>query len=812
MPSTKNALASTELLKEIEQKVLWLASWTIHNANKRSTEEDDVKVGGHQASSASLVSIMTALYFSELRPNDRVAVKPHASPVFHAIQYLAGNQSEEKLQNFRGLGGAQSYPSRTKDVDDVDFSTGSVGLGVAQTLFSSLVQDYVAAHGWMSDDDKGRMIALIGDAEMDEGNIYEALIEGWKQGLKNCWWIVDYNRQSLDAVIREGLWEKFEAMFQNFGWRVITLRHGRRQQAAFAKPGGEALREWIIACPNQLYSALTFQGGAAWRQRFETDFKDNPDVLSLIASYTDDALSALMANLGGHDLDLLQETFASAADSDRPTLFLCYTIKGYGLPLAGHKDNHAGLMTETQISTLKTSLNIDNGEEWSKWAGCARNATELQAAVDAAPFFQQFPRRRAGAKIPVADHLDYPKPSDKLISTQMAFGQILHEISKTDSALSNRIVTTSPDVTVSTNLGPWVNRKGLFNLEAKADTFKAEKIPSTYNWTVSPNGQHIELGIAESNLFIALSALGLSHSINGERLLPIGTVYDPFIYRAADQLNYACYQDARFMLVATPSGVTLAPEGGAHQSIGTPLIGLAQDRLASFEPAFADELATIMRFGFDYMQREDEDGAAEPQEAPTSHDNNYLHDERGGSIYLRLSTRPLSQPKRLLSERLQEDILNGAYWLRAPGPNTELVVAYAGVTAPEALKAVGLLSEAYRDIALLAVTSADRLYQGWTAAAQAREAGEFSARSHIDRLLSGLSKHTGLVTVLDGHPATLGWLGSVHGQPTRALGVTQFGQTGTIRDLYGVHGIDAKSIIAAARSLAPGRTVSYLRA
>ena len=116
---------------------------------------DGLKVGGHQASSASLANIMSALYFSVLRPQDRVAVKPHASPVFHAIQYLFGHQTREKLENFRGYKGAQSYPSRTKDADDVDFSTGSVGLGVAQTLFSSLVQDYVTSHGWMKDRPRG---------------------------------------------------------------------------------------------------------------------------------------------------------------------------------------------------------------------------------------------------------------------------------------------------------------------------------------------------------------------------------------------------------------------------------------------------------------------------------------------------------------------------------------------------------------------------------------------------------------------------------------------------------------------------------
>jgi pyruvate dehydrogenase E1 component len=252
-------------LADLERKVLWLATWTIHNANHLRPKDDGLKVGGHQASSASLATIMTALYFAALRPEDRVAVKPHASPIFHAIQYLLGNQTREKLENFRGFKGAQSYPSRTKDVDDVDFSTGSVGLGVAQTLFASLAQDYVRARRWAGDRPEGRMVALVGDAEMDEGNIFEALLEGWKHGLRNTWWIIDYNRQSLDAVIREGLYDRFEALFRDFGWDVVTLKHGELLREAFREPGGERLREWIDRCPNQLYSALTFQGGAAWR-------------------------------------------------------------------------------------------------------------------------------------------------------------------------------------------------------------------------------------------------------------------------------------------------------------------------------------------------------------------------------------------------------------------------------------------------------------------------------------------------------------------------------------------------------------------
>ena len=786
-------------LAALECKALWLSSWMIHNANHLRAKEDGLKIGGHQASSASLATILTVLYGAALRPQDRVAVKPHASPIYHALHYLFGTQTLDKLRNFRGFKGAQSYPSRTKDVDDVDFSTGSVGLGVAQTLFSALVQDYVKAKGW-GDWPEGRMVALVGDAEMDEGNIFEALLEGWKQGIRNVWWIVDYNRQSLDAVVREGLWERFESIFRNFGWDVVILKYGSLLEAAFMEPGGEALRRWIDTCPNQLYAALCYQGGAAWRKHLMDAIGSQGPAAKLIEGRSDDELARLMTNLAGHDMASLLEAFEEAAAHDRPTCFIAYTIKGHGLPFQGHKDNHAGLMTPAQMETWQKAMAIRPGHEWDQFEGLSVPAEEMRAFLDRVPFVQKGRRRLSAAQIPVPASLPYR--ASPQMSTQQGFGIILNDLAATALPVAERIVTTAPDVTVSTNLGGWVNRRGLFAREELADVFRKEKIPSTFTWDFSPKGQHIELGIAEMNLFILLSALGLSHSINGERLLPVGTLYDPFIKRGLDALNYACYQDARFMVVATPSGVTLAPEGGAHQSIATPLIGLAQDGLAAFEPAFVDELAVIMRFAFDYMQR---NGEGDPDEMT------WLRDETGGAVYLRLSTRTVDQPQRSMTPELATDIVNGAYWLRRPGANAEIVVAVTGAMAPEAIEAMGLMGEDRRDAGLLMITSADRLNAGWTAAERARQRGNAGAMSHIERLLAPLTRDCGLVTVVDGHPATLAWLGSVRGQRLTSLGVEHFGQTGTIQDLYRHHGIDANAILHAAQALSPGRPIRNRR-
>ena len=777
------------LLEDIERKVLWLSTQIIHNANLVRESVDGLKVGGHQASSASLATVMTALYFRVLRPQDRVAVKPHASPVFHAIQYLIGNQSLDKLKAFRGLGGAQSYPSRTKDADDVDFSTGSVGLGAAITVFASLAQDYLRARGWGRQWPEGRMVALIGDAELDEGNVFECLLEGWKHDLRNCWWVIDYNRQSLDSVVSDTLFQRYRDVFASLGWQVVTLKYGTKLEQAFARPGGERLRQWIDDCPNMLYSALVFQGGAAWRNQLAADLADAPRTLALVDGHDDAELHALMTNLGGHDMPSVVSAFEQAP-SDRPVCFIAYTIKGKDLPFAGHKDNHAGLMTARQMARFRDANNILEGQEWDKVAGLNREPRSLQALLTSVPFNAKGRRRLKAARIEVPA-LPLPRIRGQM-STQEGFGKILAEIAKSGSTLSDRIVTTSPDVTVSTNLGPWVNQRALFSRQQEEDIFRARKLMSAQRWDAGPKGQHIELGIAENNLFLLLGALGLAHSLFGERLIPIGALYDPFILRGLDALNYACYQDARFILVGTPSGITLAPEGGAHQSIATPLVGISQDGLAAFEPAHVDELAAVLEWAFGYIQRDEE-----------AEDTSWPRESKGGSVYLRLSTKPVEQPIRDMTPALKEAIVKGGYWLRPPVEGAELAIAFAGALAGEAATAMGRILELAPDAGLLAVTSADRLNAGWQAAQRARQQNADLLDAHVETLLRPLARSAQIVTVTDGHPAALAWLGSVCGHRVQALGVEHFGQTGTVPDLYRTYRIDADAIVEACLATLP---------
>ncbi len=746
-------------LEALETRLRWLSSWTIHNANHLRDSRDGLKVGGHQASCASITAIMAALYFHALGPNDKVAVKPHAGPVLHAIHYLLGSQSLEQLQAFRGFGGAQSYPSRTKDVIPVDFSTGSVGLGVAITAFASLVQDYLIAHQALPDAQAGRMIALMGDAELDEGNIYECLIEGYKHDIRNCWWIVDYNRQSLDATTADRMFRRFDDIFETCGWRVVTLKHGRLQRAAFREPGGEALRDWIDTTPNAEFAALTYQGGAAWRTRLLADIGAKRGVKALLDVRDDAALARLMTNLGGHCLETLCDAF-DAATGEAPTMFIAYTVKGYGLPFAGHKDNHAGLMTPTQIEGLRADLGIAPGEEWVPWAGLGDNmAAAAKALAEATPLV----RAKRTSKAATFAVPPIVPPEGARQSTQAAFGKILLDLAKGKSPLADRIVTTSPDVTVSTNLGAWVNQRGLFRRGELRDVFKEARIPSPQKWAGNNAGQHIELGIAEHNLFLNLAALGLSHDLFGERLFPVGTVYDPFIARGLDALNYACYQDARFLLVATPSGVTLGPEGGAHQSINPPLIALGQPGLRHYEPAFVDELALFLEEAFRVMQAGD-----------------------GESVYLRLTTRELDQPER--DKGWEADAVAGGYWLKRPHEGCDAAIVAMGALMPEALAAWHALIDDLPGMGLLNVTSPALLHRDWSRAGK---------RAHVARLLAPLAPDAKLVTLLDGGPSALSWLGGVRGNRVVPLGTDRFGQTGDLPELYRWHGLDEDAIIDA---------------
>lgn len=762
------------VLEAIERRVLWLAVRIVDWANHGRPDAGGIKVGGHQASSASMVSIMTALWFHHLRAEDRVAVKPHASPVFHAIQYLLGNLDRRYLTELRSMGGLQAYPSRTKDPDGVDFSTGSVGLGAVAPLFAAATRRYVDAH--FGEREPSRFVALVGDAELDEGNVWEAIVDPATQGLGNVLWVVDLNRQSLDRVIPGIKAARLMRLFEDNGWQVLEAKYGRKLQEAFARPGGEALRRHIDDMPNEEYQSLFAARGSILRDRFLAGA--DAEVKRLLGEVDDGELAPLIQNLGGHDLSLLLETYVQADQAtDQPTVVFAYTVKGWGLPMAGDPLNHAALLSPNQIDELRSSLGLDKEHEWDRFADgspegelIARRATELRRAAR--------DRDRPAVAVPV--EVGVP-PGNKPVSTQETFGRLLVGLARHEDVAA-RLVTTSPDVSVSTNLGGWINKMGVFTPEEQPDWLGAERL---LRWRQTPTGHHIELGISEMNLFMLLSQLGCAEDMSGEVLLPVGTLYDPFVCRGLDALIYATYSGARFVVVGTPSGVTLSPEGGAHQSTITPSIGAELPGLTLAEPAYAAALDWLLCDGLRRIAAAD----------------------KGSSLYLRLSTRPVDQAPflaaraRLGDDELRRQVIAGGYRLiesEVDGPAVQLCAA--GAVLPEVVAAAEMLAAEGVRANVIDVTSLDRLYETWRTVMRdglraARDPGD---AFHLATLFAPDERGAPIVTVHDAASHAMAWMGSVFGAPVIPLGVDEFGQSGSIADLYGVHDLLPEAIVNAA--------------
>ena len=753
-------------LERIQRKVLWLATWMIHRANARPSS-DGTKVGGHQASSASVVGLLTALYFKALRPDDRVAVKAHAAPAFYAIQYLRGRLPRSALAELRSFGGLQAYPSRRKNPEIVDLSTGSMGLGAVQATLGALASRYVADHFGV--DPPGRVIVMVGDAELDEGNVWEGLAEEAVSGLGRVLWIVDVNRQALDRVVPDSRTRQLGAMFRACGWRVIELRWGRKLRALFGTPEGRHLERRLETMPNAEYQRLLRLPHGAVRKALLTGAGGEIDATldRFLSRLGDDELAALVADLGGHDLAAILDAVDEAeGEGARPSVILAHTIKGWGLPLAGDPLNHAMLLTEAQITELRDALGIAPGAEWD---GFAPGSDEAEWVRRLPPLFASPPAHPI-PEVPVETGETSPAES----STQEAFGRALGALARLPVAAS--VVTVSADVAVTTHLAGWINRKGVYFPVSKPHVLA--DLPLAVQWKESPGGQHIELGIAEHNLFLLLGALGLTRELSGVTLLPIGTLYDPFVPRGLDALYHALYSGAKFVVVATPSGVSLAPEGGAHQSVITPGIGVALPAIAYFEPAFALEVEWIL---LDALRG--------------------LADRTGESVYLRLSTKPVDQSLAPPpSPEYRARVLRGGYRLIDPrgepgwDPEENAVHVFAaGAMVPEAVEAGRFLRERGVLASVFVVTSPDRLYRDLRGAAP-----------YLETLVGADEEGIPVVSVLDGHSHALAFIGAALGVPQLALGVDDFGQSGTRADLYRHYGIDAAAIARAAVVLLGG--------
>ncbi|WP_354697992.1 Pyruvate dehydrogenase E1 component [Paraconexibacter sp. AEG42_29] len=761
-----------ELLQAVERRVLWLATSIVHHANKVRENTSGVKVGGHQASSASMVSIMTALWFAHLRAPDRVSVKPHASPVLHAINYLLGELDPKYLTTLRELGGLQSYPSRTKDPDPVDFSTGSVGIGATATIWSALAHRYVAGHTDVPVG--GRQIALLGDAELDEGAIWEALVDPVVPSLGEVMWVVDLNRQSLDRVVPAMAIQRLQGMFAAAGWQVLTVKYGRRLEELFAAPGGEAVRARIDRMPNEEYQRMLRAPAAEVRERLLAGRTGKRDIAKAIKEYDDDRLHRTVRNLGGHDHAALLDAYRAADQAtDQPSVVFAYTVKGWSLPTEGHPSNHSALLSAKEYDALAPTLGADTQDPWAAFDPdsdegqlCAETARTLHRA-----------KRPPAAGVGVPEALDRAHVGET--STQQALGRLLTDLAHAAPDTAKRIVTVSPDVASSTNLGGWINRVGIWSVGERIDWF-ADDRQTLVKWREHQHGQHMELGIAEVNLVGLLSELGATWSRDGAALLPIGTIYDPFVARALEPWSFGMYAGGQSILIGTPSGVTLAPEGGAHQSINTPSIGIEQPECIAWEPAFGQDL-----------------------EWTFLHALSRLGQTGGTSSYFRLTTRPIDQalsPLPTDAEALAQrraDVLAGGYRLADGGPGAQVTLVGVGAVMPEVLEAARIIEQdtGYAPH-VVCLTSPDLVFR----ATQARR-GLTEGPSDILARLFPEDRLTPIVTVMDGHPHTLSFLGVTGRIPITNVGVERFGQAGSLEDVYAHHGLDPESIVGAALDL-----------
>ncbi len=771
-----SAPAATELalLQAVESRVLWLAMSIIHHANKVRRTPSGVKVGGHQASSASIVSIMTALWFAHLRAPDRVSVKPHASPVLHAIEYLLGTLERRYLTTLRQLGGLQSYPSRLKDPVPADFSTGSVGIGATATVWSALAHRYVA--GRFEVPQGGRQIALVGDAELDEGAVWEALVDPVVPRLGELLWIVDLNRQSLDRVVPNIAHGRIAGMFEAAGWHTITVKYGRRLQELFERPGGATLRRRVDRMTNEEYQRLLRAGAEELRERLPGSGRGRRELEGLVAELDDGELSAAVRDLGGHDLRLLLDAYAQAdAVTDRPSVIFAYTIKAWRLAMQGHPANHSALLSGAQWELLAHELGADASDPWAPYPDGSPEAELCRAT--AARLARQPVTPTAPPPVPAELSRDHSGSA----STQQAFGRFFVDLPHAAPAVAARVVTVSPDVASSTNLGGWLNKVGIWNVRGERIDWFADDTDTLVRWRESEHGQHIELGIAEVNLVCLLGELGATWSRDGQPLLPIGTLYDPFVARALEPWSFGMYAGGQSVLVGTPSGVTLAPEGGAHQSITTPSIGLEQPRCIAWEPAFGQDLEWALLAALGRLGKPD-----------------------GCSSYFRLSTRPVDQalaavPKDPAGrERRRRQALAGGYALRRAERPPDVTLVAVGAIVRETLAAVAELAAAGRAVDVVCLTSPDLIFR----ALQARRGVGEGDDAILDELFPP-ERAAPIVAALDGHPHTLSFLGVPQCVPITCLGVSDFGQSGDVDDLYRIFGIDVDTIVGAALDLLP---------
>lgn len=886
--SSTRASVERELLESIALRALAQATCMIDEANHRDDiEPGDPKVGGHPAASASSLHLLGALHLLVREPQDWIASKPHASPTDHAYHHLLGLLREpesgewmeseaaaevmSRLRRFPRNGEAvfQSYHAESDPDAQGLLPSGSVGIPAVAALFSALAFRYLEDRG-LREPDGAHFWCLIGDSEFREGSLLEALTEASEREVGNLTWILDYNRQSLDgarAPGEAGLRGTDDARIRDLvlahGWELFEVRHGRRRRAAFRQPGGEALREVLEhgLADTELQALLYRSDGAVTRQRL---IAKSPDLERALSGRLDHEVQALLADLGGHDIEAIADAYReSKKDPNRPTFIIAHTVKGWGLPNAAAPGNHSSLLESSEMEALLAQASLTReapyavfptGSAPARWL--EKRGAALRSGLDAQ---RESVRARAadssaelGSDWPIDFGIDLKLVPT--IHTQWMWGQIiaklirlgtradraaaesarpLNDTEKRWEIAARHLMTLSPDVGTSTQLayamdgkvyGPPPAEDHPKSLDAH-DPRRPDLTPTREPWA-----RHLRFEITEANAMVALGAFGKLRDLTGVPILPALTIYDFFIKRALDQLYYDLYWGASFLLIGTPSGVTLAPEGAQHSWKSD----LQLPNLITWEPAFAIEMEWIFA---DAVRR------------------HFERDDRGRTgVLVRAVTRSLSQKvlwERLARQRrfkvggeagrlsleedgdgvpesrlpvversqiesaLREDVLCGGYLLidyrgyagYEPGENVVRILVMGAlvleaVAASDALLDRGIFAD------VVVVTSADlllgRLGKG-DGHVHLREklglAGDLhvklrEVRGEGDAILAA-GRRVPIVSVCDGEPGLLDNAGSIAGVRQMALGLERPSKSGRPSDVYRYHGLDGEAIIEA---------------
>ncbi len=818
LPDPARLAAYQDIRDHVAKGALSMIDWANHkpaNAGRKP------KVGGHQASSMSSVDLLCALYLHCKRPQDRVAVKPHAAPVLYSLMHLLGVLEPHQMRELRELGGPQPYPTKLKSPRFVDYTTSSEALGVCAAIYDA----YGAVHQSRALTQQvgaapvdARYWAHCGDGELTEGQCDESLYDAGRWGLDNIVWVVDLNRQSLDRVMDD--WGRLDAWvrgkFTGQGWEVLELRWGSRAEALFSVRGGDALRSVIEALPDALFHPLLMLDGSAQRQvllggtdhndpavvhalqwfarRLEATDAQRAGIRRVLDATGDDALRAGLTHLGGHDLAALITTFQRAACvAGRPTVVVAHTLKGYETSAAGHPENHGMLLPAAEVVA------------WGVTAGGARRGLPVGEPFPVPARGTDAARVLAEVAAPWHDdaaHAWAPAPHadlrGQLASVALArrrrastgdFFQSLN-LALLRTELAPWLQFAAPDVGQTTHLGPVIKATGVFSPREVPDAFGwlREAKRSTFDWRPEDTGQFHALGIAEGNAMLWAYAFGRRRKVaeGKQPLLPVVTVYDKFFERGFNQLDYATYSSGRFIAVGTPSGTGLSRETATHQSLGTLRMLMDLPGIIAYEPAFGADLHAI------YL-----------------HALGQLWDADGEAVYLRLTTQPIAQPDELPVDHATAAV-RGAWWLvgeddRPPQPGRASVVFVAsGRKVAQAREAAAqLAAEDGVGSRILNVTSYEALWRDWDAWADDPTAWDDPKRSYYLHDLFGEAELNAPMIITGDHlPSAAEWLpGALQRlRGARFCGPRRNGEAGDLEAIDRLHGMSTADLVAAARA------------